>query len=415
MSGLSRVGGAARRAAIRLVPAGRRDWVEAVWAETPEVPPGLRRLAWHAGGVRLMAREALMRRGTGRLALFAVATALAAWAAWPGSSASFAVLVGRVDVITVVVLLAGLALVARRVFGPAGDSRAARFLRAGGYAAILALIPAKNAVEQVLDVPPRGGINLRLYRLISGPGFGNHWGSEILFLVVIALYAAALFWLTSRRSRVAPATLAIGTVVGIAVGAVWYVVGPLGFGGGPATNPWLRGSGIAPVLVLALVLAAAAPVGAGVAADRRYAASGSPAGARARQILAAGLLTSLASALFVTVSGTSTIAATLKAAWFRNWIYHGHPLSGVTGLRLLLRGNPGALTYSHEITAAADAPPFLIICIVFPLIALVLTGWCALSAWGNTTAGPPRGGGAPPSPEVVPGPPDGAQLVGSNR
>src|SRR5579862_3133636 len=118
MSGLSRVGGAARRAAIRLVPAGRRDWVEAVWAETPEVPPGLRRLAWHAGGARLLAREALMRRGTGRSALFAAATALAAWAAWPGSSASFAVLVGRVDVITVVVLLAGLALVARRVFGP---------------------------------------------------------------------------------------------------------------------------------------------------------------------------------------------------------------------------------------------------------------------------------------------------------
>jgi hypothetical protein len=49
-----------------------------------------------------------------------------------------------------------------------------------------------------------------LYRLISGPGFGNHWNSEILFLVVIALYAAAILWLTSQRSRVAPATLAIG-------------------------------------------------------------------------------------------------------------------------------------------------------------------------------------------------------------
>lgn len=58
--------------------------------------------------------------------------------------------------------------------------------------------------------------------------------------------------------------------------------------------------------------------------------------------------------------------------------------SGVAGLRLLLRGNPGALTYSHEITAAVDAPPFLILCIVFPLIAL---GLALLSA---TFADPAR-------------------------
>ena len=95
--------------------------------------------------------------------------------------------------------------------------------------------------------------------------------------------------------------------------------------------------------------------------------------------MAAGLLTGLAGALFVTVSGTGTIAAMLTAPWLRNWLYHGHPLSGVSGLRLLLRGNPATLAYSHQITAAADAPPFLIICIVFPLIALVLAGFGALS------------------------------------
>jgi hypothetical protein len=421
MSGLGRVAVAARRAAMRLVPAGRRDWVEAVWAEATEVPPGLRRLAWHAGGARLMAREALMRRGTGSATLFAVAAALAAWAAWPGSMAGFDASVDRVDVITVVVLLAGLALVARRVFGPAGDSRVARFLQVGTYAAILALIPAKNVVERVLDVPPRGDTDLRLYRLISGPGFGNHWDSEILFLVAMALYATAILWLTSRRSRVAPATLAIGTIAGSAVGAAWYAVGPLGFGGSLATNPWLPGSDIAPFMVLAAILLVGAPAAAGVIADRRYAASGSsvpPAGARARQVVAAGVLTNLVGALFATVSGTGTIAAMLKAAWLRNWLYHGHQLSGVAGLRLLLRGDPGALTYSHEITAAVDAPPLLIICIIFPLIALVLTGLGALSLPGNTAAGqvdPPRGGGGPSGPEVMPDTPDGAQLAGRNR
>ena len=154
--------------------------MEAVWAEAPEVPPGLRRLAWRAGGVRMIAREALMRGRIGSAMLFAVAAALVTWLAWPGSPDSYAASVGRVDVITVVVLLAGLALVARWVFGPPGSSRVARFLRVGTYAAILALIPAKNVVEQVLDVPPRGGIDLRLYRLISGPGFGNQWINEIL-------------------------------------------------------------------------------------------------------------------------------------------------------------------------------------------------------------------------------------------
>jgi hypothetical protein len=392
MSGLSRVGAAMRRAAARLVPAGRRDWVEAVWAEAPEVPPGLRRLAWRAGGVQLIAREALMRRRLASAVLFAAAATLVAWAAWPGSRASFATSVDRVDVITMLVLLGGLALVARRVFGPPGSSRAARFLRVGAYAAILALIPAKNVVEQVLDVPPRGGIDLRLYRLISGPGFGNSWDHEIVFLVVMALYAAAILWLTSQRSRVAPATLAISAVAGTALGTAWYAIGPLGFGGAPATNPWLPGSGIAPFIVLAVILLFGAPVAAMAAVARCYTARGSSAaaaGTRARQVFAAGLLTSLTGALFVTVSGTGTIAAMLAAPWLRNWIYSGHPLSGVGGLRLLVQGNPGALAYSHQITAATDAPPFLIICMAFPLIALVLAGFGATIPAGSAAPGQP--------------------------
>ncbi len=126
----------------------------------------------------------------------------------------------------------------------------------------------------------------------------------------------------------------------------------------------------------------------------------------------------LAGALLVTVSGTGTIAAMLRAPWLRNWLYQGHPLSGVALLRQVLGGDPSALTYSHQITAAADAPPFLIICMIFPLIALALTGLGAVSLWGNGAPGrsePPRGGGGPPGPEAVPDPPDGAQLVGCNR
>ncbi len=34
------------RAAARLLPPGRRDWAEAVWAEAHELPAGWQRLAW---------------------------------------------------------------------------------------------------------------------------------------------------------------------------------------------------------------------------------------------------------------------------------------------------------------------------------------------------------------------------------
>ena len=403
------MGAAARRAAARLVPAERRDWVEAVWVEAREVPPGLRRLEWRAGGVRLIAREALMRRRTGNAMLFAVAAGLAAWSAWPGSAASFAASVDRVDVIIVVVLLGAMALVARRVFGPPGSSRAARFLRVGAYVAILALIPAKNVVEQVLDVPPGGGVDLRLYRLIADPGFGNSWGGEIIFLVVMALFAAAILWLTSQRSRVDQATLTVGAGAGIAAGVVLYAAVPLGFSNA-ATNPWLPGSEIDPLVVLAWILMLCAPVAAGAEAYRRHTAAGSasPIGAGARQFVAAGLLTNLVGALLVTLFGTGTIAAMLTAPWLRNWLYRGHPLAGVGGLRLLVQGDPAALAYSHQITAAVDAPPFLIICLVFPLLALLLTGLGVLMARGYGPTGrvdAPRGDGGCPAPAASAGTP----------
>ena len=45
-----------------LLPPGRRDWAEAVWAEAHEVPPGL---AWRAGGMWVLVREALRPRRLG--------------------------------------------------------------------------------------------------------------------------------------------------------------------------------------------------------------------------------------------------------------------------------------------------------------------------------------------------------------
>jgi hypothetical protein len=116
------------RASARLLPAARRDWAKALWAEADEVPAGWERLAWRAGGVRLIAREARLARRTGVLLLVAAA----AWAAWPASAAPLSHgAVNQGDVIITIALLAGLPLLARRPLGPPA-SRAARWLRCPG-------------------------------------------------------------------------------------------------------------------------------------------------------------------------------------------------------------------------------------------------------------------------------------------
>ena len=215
----------AGRAVAWLLPAGRRDWIMAVWAEAHDVPPGLERLAWRAGGVWMLVREALMPRRILRAALFGVAAAVAAWAAWPDSSVLHAA-ADRFGVIATVLLLAGLPLLARRFIGPVGDGWAARFLRVGGYAAILALMPARAVVGPYPLTVPQRGLDLRIF-VASGnsthgmPGTsagGAPWPGEIFFLVLTACYVVVLLWVTSRRSSVTPATLAVGTGVGLLLG-----------------------------------------------------------------------------------------------------------------------------------------------------------------------------------------------------
>jgi hypothetical protein len=112
--------------------------------------------------VWLIVRQALTVHRPGRAALFAVAAAAAAWAAWPDPSAGHAA-ADQFGVIATVLLLAGLPLLARRFFGPVSDSRAARFLRVGGYAAILALLPAMAVVGPFPNTVPLRGPDLRVF------------------------------------------------------------------------------------------------------------------------------------------------------------------------------------------------------------------------------------------------------------
>ena len=95
----------------------RRDWVEALLAETDDLPSPSARLAWLGGGLWLVVREVVMNRIVQALAFAAGAVGLV-WIAWPGASTNSATPVNRMYVVGTLVLLAGLPLLVRRYAGP---------------------------------------------------------------------------------------------------------------------------------------------------------------------------------------------------------------------------------------------------------------------------------------------------------
>lgn len=141
MSGVTRAVAAMLRCSMVLMPAGRREWAEALRAEAAGIPPGRQQLTWLAGGVRLAVGEAARTRGPRYAVAFAAAAAGLAWSAWPGPPGDSAIVRNRVDVTAIAVILAGLPWLIRRARGPAAGGRLARLLRAGGYAAVLVIGP----------------------------------------------------------------------------------------------------------------------------------------------------------------------------------------------------------------------------------------------------------------------------------
>ena len=359
MSELTRAMAAVLRRSAALVPADRREWAEAAWAEAAEVPAGWQRLRWLAGGVRLTVQQAARGRRIWYPLAFAAAAAGMAWSAWSGPPGDSAIEINRIDVIVIMVILAGLPWIIRRVRGPVADARLARLVRTGGYAAVLALVLAKSAVERVADAPPNNG---------GGPALA--WTGEAVFLAVMASYAAVILVCTARRSPVLPATVAIGTVTGIAVGILAYVLGPLGF---PLrfTGSWpARLSDAA--LALGVLLALCAPVTAGRAAARRAGRS-RPADAGARQGAMAGLCSGTAAAMAVAVLSTATIAILPYDTGLRNWAtgHIGQWTPAVGQVTPILHPRLGYVAGN-----SAFAAGYLIVLLISPLAG------CAFGAWG---------------------------------
>jgi hypothetical protein len=420
MGELARVMAAVRSFAVWLMPAGRRDWAEAVWAEAHQVPPGLARLAWRAGGVWVLAREALLPRRLGRAVLFAAAAAVAAWAAWPQPGVGHAA-VSRFHVIATVLLLAGLPLLARRFFGPASPGRAGRSLRVFCCAAMLALLPALAIVEAFANLIPaqpayryvfctaQGWSNGTLCGAAPGRSTGGPpWAGEIVLMLLTIGYVGVILFLTSRRSQVTPSTLAIGAGTGLLFGVVMFAVAPLGLNK-DATDPWLPGSQVDPLVALAWVLLFGGPAVAAVAAARRCRRPDGTKPSYAVRIgqgIAAGVLANGTAALFTVALGTGTIALMLKSPWLLHWLNHTQQLTAIAA-------------YRYEIYAGTGAFAYVVMLISFPVIGLIMSAMAAGIANpaprqpGPQPGGGSGGGGGGPAPD--PGPADGGRRADAER
>jgi hypothetical protein len=390
MNWLTRVMAGLLRWSTGLLPADRRMWAQALSAEANEVPAGSRRLAWLAGGMRLTAREAALSLRFWYPLAFAVAAAGAAWSAWSGPAGDSAIVVNRVDVITIAVILAGLPWAIRRARGPVAVGRLARLVRTGGYVAVLALVVVKAAVERVADAPPN---NLQ--------GLTRAWVGEVVFLAVMVSYTAVILAFTARRSPAAPATVAIGTATGAVVGVLLFALGPLGF---PLrfTGPWSASLYDAAIAVGAL-LALCAPVAAGLAAARRARRS-LAAGSRWRQGAMAGLCTGAAAALVVAVLSTATIAMLPYSSGLEHWAAgHIGEWTSVASHGESYYGYGQDPRLGYVAGNSAFAAGYLIVLVLAPLFG------CAFGAGAGRVGdpGPSRSGlpgNGPPAPEPASAP-----------
>lgn len=339
---------------------------------------------------------------------FLAASAGLVWACWPGRPASPVTLINRVGVIAAVVILAGLPWLARRVVGPAGDSRLARIMRVGGYASVFTLVLAEAAVER------------SEYATYSGRAWlAGAWAGEVVFLMMVAGYVAGLLAVTARRPPFGPVPLATGAAAGVVAGLLMYALPPLGQPPHIAVG-WLAGAyHLARMLALPLALGVA--VTAGLASARRVVRRRGQlplADARARQGLAAGLCAGAVAALLVSILRTGTVALLPHMVKPLLWVFtDSHLPSWRSGLPHTPRPsvyNPALAQF--ETSIADTSAGYLLALVFFPLFGAGLGAWGGLVAAGPShRPGRGGGGGGGPEPRPEPSPPDGGRRRDDDR
>ncbi len=246
--------------AARLLPSGRRQWVEAVRAEAGQVPAGRERLSWIAGGLWLAVKEANMARKIGYWLGVGAVAVIAGWIVWLsfwGTAPTDAEAVtDRFRIVVLLTALAGLPWLARRrgLFGPVGPSVVARFVRVAGCAALcwLAFIVLRidahskgnimgsgrfSPVEEFCGLAALAVAGLAPFVIKARwPQAGRevHWcvvacgAVTALALIPLQLipiaYLALIMAATARRSPVLPMTLTVAAIAGLADGLISTVM-----------------------------------------------------------------------------------------------------------------------------------------------------------------------------------------------
>jgi hypothetical protein len=311
-----------------VLPPARRQWAEAIQAEAGQVPAGWRQLHWLAGGLWMVVREATMARKIVYWLGLGVAAAAAAWAIWLSwrtvPTADPESVTDRVRILVGASALLVLPWVSRRsgLFGPVGSDMTARLVRVAGCVAVgglgvqlvhldrnagiggilgsgtiswpreiagLALLAAVAAIPLVI----RGLLPQAEAAVWAATGLAATAAFAVLPLQALTvLYVAGILAATSRRPPVPTATLAIGTITGLAAVLISYVA-----------LTAAAGIGLIFLLILpAIAFLVAAP--AGVAAAWLLPDTADPQelrAQRARQGLLAGAAAGAAGGLLITV------------------------------------------------------------------------------------------------------------------
>jgi hypothetical protein len=218
-------------AMLRLVPPERRDWVEAVLGEAAEAPAGRARLSWLVGGVWLVLWESgLLRRIAYTTAGLGAGVALLWLDRHPGS-ANPAAAIGRVMNGLEFLVPAVVPWVARPLFGPVADARAARALRVGGYLALYALMLVMVGVSRYagsrFDSDSSGMTPAEVTNWTASVRTGAALGG-LLVTGILGGYAFLLLACTSRRWAVPSTTLLAGGGGGVLTALFVYALTPVG-------------------------------------------------------------------------------------------------------------------------------------------------------------------------------------------
>jgi hypothetical protein len=283
--------------AARLLPPGRRQWAEAVWAEAGQVPSGWPRLRWLAGGLWLAVREGakmMVGKVVYRLGAGAVAAA-AAWVVWlswrTSPAADPQAVTDRVRVLVGVAALVVLPWVGRRRgwFGPVRGSLTARLVRVAGCAAVCGLGVVVVRMDSHLGLGPHGpgpfslppeiialvllgaalaalavvkarwptADPIALWAIAATAGLLVFFAVPLQALAIVSV--AGILAATARRSPVTNASLAIGTIAGLTAGlAVALAVYELATPDDRYLGPVVLGMFVLTFLLAALAGAAAA-------------------------------------------------------------------------------------------------------------------------------------------------------------